>query len=1130
MTRHIFTTLALFSAFFLFQIQDSFGVTVTSSHGGGNWNNAGSWDIGVPNPGDDVVISSGNPITVQSGLAVTINSITINPGAALTLTGTIDCASSFTANGSWTGSGRLNFWTAIASTYTLAGSYNVNFSGLIVAYANTLNISAGVNFTKIGSMTLYTGGVTVNNSGNVTVGTLFLNAGCTWNNMNGSALSVSANIGGTGTLSASTATNTVTYLPGATSIVSATYSNLSLLANTSIYFPADLNVNNNLTISSGTALNPNGFKLYLGGNFTNNCTSSNVSLLDIIFNGAGASNQTLTKATSANETFNTLTISRGAGTGKVVLGSSVLILNNTLTINSGTLDASVNNPIITLYGDWVNNGGTFTPGTSAVQLCSSSINAKIGKTGGGTETFGPLQQYYTGTYTLTSDISLSNLTIVSGTLAGSTFNITLSGNWNNSGGTFSPGTSTVIFAPTGSQTISKGAGTETFNNLTKNTANTTTLANPISCAGAFTLNAGSFDVSSSNYAVSIGGNVTMNANLNFHTGTVTLNGATPQALTGGALSFYNLTSTGSHVTLGNNTTVTNNFLLSSGIFDLGSTSEYLGIAGSATFNGTFTPQSNDVYLNGTTNQSLNATVATNFYNLGSYNYAGATFSSGTYTITNSLICKYPGAVMTQAGGSSITLAANAASNAYIGNGSGTFAGTYHCQRWTPNPGQGNWADIGTTVSNNTVNDWDSQFFISGVGGINGTASGFNSFTLYNETLSSNNYTAITSTAYPLAPGVGYTVWLADTYSPATWNAKTITCDGIPNAGNIASPSLTFTGGSTDPGENHVSNPYASHITWDASGTNITKAGNVDLSTIYVLSNGNYVAHGNGFDLPCGQGFIIYATGAGSNSITFKENSKNTSTASTFDFREAAPYNLKLKLSTNTLPDLFQEITVNFDEHATLGFETPYDARYIESPVKKAPGLYMVQDGKRLTRNTFNSSAYETVTIPLKCITGQDGQYKVESWGAFSMSEYSCVLLEDLQTKQVTDLKNQSEYNFQAKSTDNPDRFILHLSRKPATCENILAPVKPADLFYSENQVSFLSKNGSISVLFDLDESTNTRVGIYDLQGKKVMSDRSLVAFKDTYTLELPGTASGIYIVTVNLAGSHIVTRKIMVNN
>ena len=57
-----------------------------------------------------------------------------------------------------------------------------------------------------------------------------------------------------------------------------------------------------------------------------------------------------------------ITYHHGAGT----------TVNGNLLISSGTLDVSASNFSITLAGDWTNNGGTFSGGSSTVTLSSAS--------------------------------------------------------------------------------------------------------------------------------------------------------------------------------------------------------------------------------------------------------------------------------------------------------------------------------------------------------------------------------------------------------------------------------------------------------------------------------------------------------------------------------------------------------------------------------------------------------------------------------------------------------------------------------------------------------------------------------------------------------------------------------------
>jgi hypothetical protein len=462
------------------------------------------------------------------------------------------------------------------------------------------------------------------------------------------------------------------------------------------------------------------------------------------------------------------------------------------------------------------------------------------------------------------------------------------------------------------------------------------------------------------------------------------------------------------------------------------------------------------------------------------------------------------------------LPSTAASTAYIGTGAGTYGGTFILQRYITGR-TAHWQDFAVPVSNTTLLDWDNEMYMSGVNGPDGYAGTFRSVNTWSEPSEAD--VNVTS-EIPLVPMVGYEIWTADDLS--NWNAKFIDSRGTPNSGN-QTVNLSYTAGA-DAGDNRIGNPYASHITWNNSlGTVGVQA------TIYVLQNGNYVGYGNGTDIPSHQGFIAYAS-AGSESITFTEACKAVSTSSSWGRQAVPAFDLSMKLSSPELTDYYQENFIEFNDKATAAFDVDYDHRYIKSPEKTAPVLYMVaSDGKRLTRNAFSASANETTVIPVKVAVGVDGVYKLETFGASGMVAYSCALLEDLKEHKIINLIEQPDYSFSATTADSPDRFVLHLTRKAGSCESVLTAVKPPDAFYTDNQVFIYSANGSAFVKFDFDQTTPVLVSVYDMQGRVIMNEQSLDAFKDKLTLALPDNAAGLYMVNVNLAGNHMVTKKIFVS-
>jgi hypothetical protein len=713
-----------------------------------------------------------------------------------------------------------------------------------------------------------------------------------------------------------------------------------------------------------------------------------------------------------------------------------------------------------------------------------------------------------------------DLTISSGgnlDVSASNKQLTVFGNWNNNGGTFVPRAGTVYLAPGVATTIGNTGGLETFYNLQKINPGSTTLTCNITVSGLFTMAAGTFNGASFNLATNTSWNHTGGI-WNPNTGTVTLQGAAGYFMicNAGAETFNNLTinSSAGGITLLNPINVTGNLTITKGYLDVKSGSNYaINVGGNVVLNGQLKAQNGTFTMNGSAAQTMDASVATTFYNFTSSNAAGVTINSGTYTLSNCLTSS--SGTLSTAGATSFTLPSSAASTAYIGTGAGSFGGTFIIQRYiTARTAQ--WQDLTAPVSNTTVGDWDNEMYMSGVNGPDGYAGTLRSVQTWNEP--SGAYVSVTSDQTALAPCVGYDIYMGDNL--ASWSAKFIDSRGTPNSGN-QTIGLSYTGASGDPGDNLIGNPYASHIIWNNSlGTNVQP-------TIYIAQNGAYVAYGNGTDVPPHQGFIAYAN-SGGGSVTFTEACKAANTSSSWGRIGVQPFDFSMKISNPEQPEFYQENFLNFNDNASLGFDVELDHRFITSPETKAPSLCMVAaDGKRLTRNAFPASSNETVAIPVKMTAGIDGIFHFDTYGANTMSDYSCVLLEDLFTHKVIDLKQDPSYSFSAKTTDSPDRFILHLSRKNEACERILTSVKPADAFFTDNQVVIYSNNGSALIKFDLDQASKAIVSVYDLEGRSIVKEMNIDVFRETISLNLP-EASGLYLVNVNLGGNHVVTKKIFV--
>lgn len=314
-----------------------------------------------------------------------------------------------------------------------------------------------------------------------------------------------------------------------------------------------LSVNNDITISAGTLSAPDQ-TISLGGNWNNNAGTYIAGTGHVIFSGASVQN--IFKATG--EVYNNLTFSNSGN--KNLLSS---ITANTLTINAGSLTA--NNFSISLSGNWINNGGSFVPGTGTT-VFTNTVTQTIFKSGG--ETFNNIIFSGSGNKSLLSAISVNTLTINTGTLTANNSSVTLTGSWVNNGGLYVPGTNTTLFTGTSPQTIFKAVG-EIFNDISFANAGTKTLLSAITASNV-TINTGSIlDVNTTNNQLSASGDFLNSGTFNAQKGLLLLNGTAAQNIGGSSITnFYNLSlNNTAGATLNNAENLINTLTLSNGTFN-----------------------------------------------------------------------------------------------------------------------------------------------------------------------------------------------------------------------------------------------------------------------------------------------------------------------------------------------------------------------------------------------------------------------------------------------------------------------------------------------------------------------------------------------------------------------------------
>lgn len=521
----------------------------------GNWATASTWSTvacgsvassTIPTAADNVIICAGNTVTMNG-----------NPGNCLSLT--------ISGTASWGGARSTNVGAGglIMSGGTITGTATgrLNVSGNFTANAGTNNLGrcllaiTGTSTINLGVILNISSTIGAKDFGNVTITGTFNNAANAPITINGNLVNNGSYSTGTGKVTFGGATNNTITGTSTTnfislginkgvssanildvqSLITLTAGGLSLtngtleLSNTSISitpFTVD--------ITAAPYLIPATAGLWCNG-ATVNAGNMNWSVAGLLQISAGtvnlgntadnrflAINGGTTQLTVDGGTFNVAgRISRAAATDNITFNMSAGTINvptvnstsatispimmdqagSIFTMSGGTviikragganLGFLATAGTVGITGGIIQIGDATTPAAQTMQMnCSFNIaNLSVNSSN--------------ATCQLTANLSvLQSITINSGTLNANNFNISLGNSWTDNG-TFTPGTGTLTFNGTGTQTITKAIG-ETFNSIIVNKASGTVfLANNVIVNNTLTMTAGNIDCGANSLTLGI---------------------------------------------------------------------------------------------------------------------------------------------------------------------------------------------------------------------------------------------------------------------------------------------------------------------------------------------------------------------------------------------------------------------------------------------------------------------------------------------------------------------------------------------------------------------------------------------------------------------------------------------------
>lgn len=544
------------------------------------WTTASNWLVyngtsfafagAAPNSSSNVFLKNNgctsNNATITS--AVACNNLAIEYGT-LAVSG----SNVFTINGNYTNGG--TFTKNTSKIVFAGGDASINTGGEGV---NTKDFY-DVEFNSTGTKTVLTNNIRVSNNLTLTAGTVDLGAARMMNVYGSSITTNGATI---------TCTNSATYQFYFRGVTDKTITGSGGTWN--VRFRTE---NSNITINSGCNLimnnsNSNIYWYGVGKIFqaNGNITGTSGAILYVYNSGNSIS------TTNASACLKTIYFYQSTGSNTLNINSDLVVSGNIYN-NYSNNTLNFNNHDISVGGALYNSqNGTINLGNGAITVTGVVSNGAVA--------------YPSAIFNAGSGV------------------LKIGGNYANNG-VFNNGGGTVEINGSVAQAINTGGigvGKSFFNFIINKTGNIATASNNIEVDGNFTLSAGTWDLSTSNYNMNVAGNWTHTGTSIFtcRSGTVTFDGlnSTITSTSSGAKSFNNLiaddaVTLGSALDVNGSLTINNTKSLSTSASNFAIT-----VAGSWTNNGTFTSGTGTVTFDGaiaTTITTGGIGVGKAFYNL-----------------------------------------------------------------------------------------------------------------------------------------------------------------------------------------------------------------------------------------------------------------------------------------------------------------------------------------------------------------------------------------------------------------------------------------------------------------------------------------------------------------------------------
>ena len=506
-----------------------------------------------------------------------------------------------------------------------------------------------------------------------------------------------------------------------------------------------------------------------------------------------------------------------------------------------------------------------------------------------------------------------------------------------------------------------------------------------------------------------------------------------------------------------------------------SSSTNVNIYGNMTVNGVFTQNSTGkiITFSGSGSSNLDGTGTANFNNLNCDKIGGLALSCDTINIFE-LIYNSNSRIITN---SSSNLFLKSTSNSTAGmlkvGSSSEFLGNINVERYFSIDGSatnGGWVNISSSIANTSLATLATSTNIPLCGDFQGAnysysvCGNFTSLFFYKELNSSGSFENGWLSADSITGGYNSSSNLEYNNAPFIWanpGVNKISISGDPYLENDVFPITKSGSSSTEDGWNLVSNPYPCSIDWNSFVSRNSTLSNTAYA--YSPTSGNWNSITTNGHIPHSQSFFVQTST--DDSIRFNlDDLSNEFNASYSRSNNGLNLPLMIKISGN-VNLYYDKVYLNALQNFSTNYDHGYDIAKLLSPIPDyAPNIFFL-DSNNIKLGTNYISNTHSVSIPIQCNVGNlaQGNYSLTFENSAEFMIGSCLELEDLHTGIITNLRNDTIYNFMSDTNSQSPRFILHIERSfnidviNPTCSNDSS----GKIYISSNEV-----NGKTFKLFN----------------------------------------------------------------